>query len=621
MFHFCAGRRAAALGIILLSGTLLLPGAAQQTDSKIEEHFLAAQKDQQQGLLDAAVQEYKTVLRLQPAMAEAYVNLGLVYYAQAKFDDSARALAQAARLKPGMRGVPLWLGIDQVKLRHPDRGVALLREAVRSNPADKLAQSWLGTALWDAGQMDAALLQLGKAARQFPGDLDLLQACGEAYGKAASQQAEQLLQDSAGTALSDLIYADMYAEQRDWRKAEKHLLRAMERDPHSADAHLKFAEILFRQSRLAEAKEQAGLALALAPRSAAALARDSELSILLEQPEQGLSRLATAFDIDPRQALDTLELPLEDRVGRDEVDARLKAQARAAIERLQTASSTGPAKEAALAALYALAGDDEKSRRAYGAMGAVAPRGGNATDARAQAQLALREHRYNDAEAQLLHWLAANPSDQQARYDLIRARRQISLAQLARLIEVAPDSYQAHQMLGQIYVQREEDDLAMTEYLAVAAARPDLPDVHFWLGHLYWKHGDADHALAELNRQLQLDPAHPEAHGELGGVLVARGLTAEAIPHLELAIRSKPDLWPAYVQLGRAYTMEKNYARAEEMLRRTLAHDHDAAAHYQLALVLRAEGKTAAAAELFTQVKRIKTEQMVQLSQDAAIHR
>ena len=132
--------------------------------------------------------------------------------------------------------------------------------------------------------------------------------------------------------------------------------------------------------------------------------------------------------------------------------------------------------------------------------------------------------------------------------------------------------------------------------------------MHFWLGHLYWKHGDADQALVELTRQLELDPGHAEANGELGAVLMAEDRTAEAIPHLESAIRSKPDLWPAYQQLGRAYAAQKQYARAETMLRRGLAHDPYGDAHYQLGLILRSEGKTAEAGQVFAQVRAIKNE-------------
>jgi len=97
-------------------------------------------------------------------------------------------------------------------------------------------------------------------------------------------------------------------------------------------------------------------------------------------------------------------------------------------------------------------------------------------------------------------------------------------------------------------------------------------------------------------------------------VMVAEDRPADAIPHLELAIRAKPDLWPAYAQLGKAYAMQKNYARAEEVLKRGLTHDHDASTHYQLGMVLRAEGKSAEAAQVFAQVRKIKTETMAAMS-------
>jgi tetratricopeptide (TPR) repeat protein len=228
----------------------------------------------------------------------------------------------------------------------------------------------------------------------------------------------------------------------------------------------------------------------------------------------------------------------------------------------------------------------------------------------------------------LVSWLRDHPDDRRSRYDLTLVRRQISIAQLQRLIETAPESYHVHQLRGQFYAGLtmaneasdgvQEDDKAIAEYQAVAAARPDLPDVHFWLGHLYWKHGDAEHALAELTEELKLDPGHPEANGELGAVLVAQGHIEDAIPHLEAAIRVMPDLWPAYLQLGRAYASEKNYARAEEVLNRALAHDRDGSTHYQLGLVLRAEGKTAQATQVFAQVKAIKNEKML-VKSDAEI--
>jgi tetratricopeptide (TPR) repeat protein len=612
MFRIRSRRFLAFALVIPIACLLSSGGAAQVANSQIQDqvqaHFLAAQQAQQRGQLDDAVAEYQQVLRLQPRLPEVYINLGLAYYAQGEFENSATALASADKLRPGMRGVDLWLGIDEVRLNHPAQGVTHLREAVRLDPKDKTGQSWLGTALWDAGQMDAALLQLRKAATQFPDDPDLLFALGEAYGKAAKQQSEQLLGDSTGTAISDRIYASAYAADRDWTKAEGHLRRAVARDPHSVDAHLELAEVLLQEANLDAAQMQLDQAAALAPSSAAVLARSGELLVLGGKQAEGLSRINQAMERDRSDALDALGLPANDRMNGNSADAVLLGICRKAAEDLEAMQTPTPAGMVTLAALYARSGNFDAAERAYKQLAFAPPVSRPFVNALAQAKDALHQHHFDAAEAALLRWLAIHPRDYSARYDLVFTRRQISMDQIARLLVVAPDSYHVHQLLGQLYADREEDDKALTEYLAVAAARPNLPDVHFWLGHIYWKHGDADHSLMELTRQLELDPGHPEANGELGAVLVAEDRIEEAIPHLELAIRSKPDLWPAYSQLGHAYATQKNYARAEEMLRRGLAHDHDGSSHYQLGQVLRAEGKTAEAAEMFAQVRAIKSE-------------
>jgi tetratricopeptide (TPR) repeat protein len=600
----------AIVAVYAMAGVLLSSVTAQQRSSSVQEHFAAAQQDQQQGRLDAAVQEYQAALRLQPRLPEAYINLGLVYYAQARFQDSARALSTAGKLRPGMRGASLWLGIDEVRLHRPAQGAELLRQAIGQDPTDKLAQSWLATALWDAGKLDAALLELRRASILYPDDPDLLFARGEANGKAATQQTEKLLEDSAGTALSDLIYGAHYADEGDWVKSEGHLRRAIDREPRMLDAHLRLAETFLQQARLPDAQEQLNQASAFAPQSASVLARGGELSLLSRRPAEGLSLIEKAVAIDRSEALDALGLPVEDRVDGAIVDPKLSAMCRDALGSLNSEATVSPARDIAVAALYALAGDDRSAGEAYERVDPMRSSAIVPANLSAQAITALHEHRYDDAETALLRWIASNPSDHIARYDLILVWRRIAMTQVARLLAVAPDSYHVHQLLGQLYVSREEDDKALAEYLQVVAARPDLPDVHFWLGHLYWKHGDADHALTELARELQLSPGHPESEAELGTILVAEERAGEAIPHLESAIRSNPDLWPAYAQLGRAYAIEKSYPRAEEMLRRALAHDPDGNTHYQLALVLRADGLTSQAAQIFAQVRAIKAEKM-----------
>jgi len=68
MFRFVSCRALLLLGVT--AGVLPPLSSAQEIGSQVEQHFHAAQQDQQQGLLDAAVREYQTVLRLQPGIPE-----------------------------------------------------------------------------------------------------------------------------------------------------------------------------------------------------------------------------------------------------------------------------------------------------------------------------------------------------------------------------------------------------------------------------------------------------------------------------------------------------------------------------------------------------------------------
>ena len=189
-----------ALGCVAIAPPL---GAQERTRQPtqqtiaVQQHFEAALRDQQAGALDAAASEYREVIRLDPHLAEAYANLGLVDYARSEFQESAKALTTAARLKPELTGVTLWLGVDSIKLGQPTKAVPLLREAVRRDPSDRQAQKWLGTALWNAGDTFAALDQLAKTSEKYPSDAESCFVLGEAYRKAANYQVESLLVSAA----------------------------------------------------------------------------------------------------------------------------------------------------------------------------------------------------------------------------------------------------------------------------------------------------------------------------------------------------------------------------------------------------------------------------------------
>jgi tetratricopeptide (TPR) repeat protein len=585
-----------------------LVARAQKISSEVREHFAAARQAQDAGTLDKAVQEYLAVTRLRSAPPEAYVNLGLVYYAQSKFEDSARALATASKLRPGMRGVSLWLGIDDVKLNRPAQGVVFLREAIRVDPGDKMAQSWLGTALWNAGESTAAVNQLARANELFPSDLDIHFVLGETYRKAADEQIEAVLTAASGQPLLNQVYGDIYKDQRAWSKAATHYRLAVEKDSTWKGAHLGLGEVYLYQEKWADAQKEFHSELNVDPSSAASYAHLAEAALVSNDSNAALDMLSSALRISPDATCSALGMPPSYatlRVSLSEVALESLRKSRAELQKVPASVS----RDLALSIVDQRLGLTDFDRNWVSFQQAVhlPPVPSNLYNL---STIEFDRQQFRKADASLRLWLQTHPKDLNAQYLLAKTLRNLSLQVLSELLTMDPTSARAHQLQAQTYQNREEDDKALTEYHIVEQLDPTLPGLHFEIGHLLWKTGDPEQATEELKQELRLNPEHPEANGEMGTILVTQHKPDKAIPYLETALRAKPNLWLIHQQLGKAYFLQKNYPMAEVELRKALAIDLDGTAHYQLGLLYRTEGKSDAAAKEFETARKIKVERL-----------
>ncbi len=589
---------------------LLSPCGAQQAVQGIEEHFRAAQQEQQAGQLDAAAHEYQAVLKLDPRLPEAYANLGLVYYAQANFEDSATALGKANELRPHMRGVGLWLGIDYVKLNQAARAIPLLREAVTLDPKDKQAQSWLGTALWNAGHTTAAIDQLIKASTLFPSDPDLLFVLGEAYRKAADQDIESILAAASGMPMLNQIYGDIYREQHSWPKAIAHYQLALKKDARWKGAHLGIGEIYLAQGQLSEAQSEFQSELSVDRSSAAAHALLAETALLNLSLKPALQSLDAAIRISPDEASAALGLPPMPAMPGDRSTAGNTERLRPVSAELRVAAPTA-SRWLALAFVDNEL-NDQRFEADWRAFRSAVKHSAEPVNAVQRGKLLYDRGEFADAKKVLEVYLTGHPHDMEAQYLLAKTYRMLSLEVLARLMKDDPDSYRSHQLLAQTYENQEQDDKALAEYRIVEKMDPTLPGIHFEIGRLLWKnnHADPEGALEELRRELQLNPDHPEANGEIGTILVAGHEPGKAVPYLETALRLSPDAGFIHEQLGSAYLQQKDYPKAEVELKKAVQDDPYGSAHYQLALVYRAEGRRTEAAAEFETVRKIKEDRL-----------
>jgi tetratricopeptide (TPR) repeat protein len=585
---------------------------AAQNENEVEamRHFQAAHQAQDRGALDLAAQEYQAVIRLEPNVAEGYASLGMVYYAQAKFQDSIRALEQAEKLKPELPGVCLYLGMAYEKLNQPSQAVPYLKKAVHQEPDSKQAQLWLGKALWDAGEPAAALGQLRQADKAFPSDPDVLFSLGEAYRKASDHVIQQVLKDAAGTPLLHQIYGDIYCREHAWGKASGHYQRALELDQHWVGAHLGLAEVFLQQGKLDNAELELHRELQLDSHSASAQARLAEIALLKDKPQDALALLSSALQAGPDATAHALGLPATFITSGELLNKELQQRLREVLPAIENTPAK-PARSLALAFIYAQL-HDEKSQIAWKDMQAVWPAGLPNSNLYEQAVASFDHQDLNAAESGLHAWLQLHPGDLKARYLLSKTYRDLSLVTLAKMLETASDSYRTHQLLAQTYQNEGQDDKALIEYRVVEQMAPDLPGIHFSIGNLLWSRGDSDHAIAELKTELHENSGHAEANAELGEILVGQHKPDEAIEYLETALRIEPDLSIAHQQLGEAYYQKNNLEKAEAELEKAAENDPEGEVHYQLGLVYRALGRAQAAKEAFAVSQKIKADRVAE---------
>jgi tetratricopeptide (TPR) repeat protein len=165
-------------------------------------------------------------------------------------------------------------------------------------------------------------------------------------------------------------------------------------------------------------------------------------------------------------------------------------------------------------------------------------------------------------------------------------------AAFARLFGVPPDSAKARLLAAKMMMGVQLEAMAEPELRAAVKLEPKLPEAHFMLGELAIFRDDTDVGIAELREEISLNPAFSMAYYRLGDALTRKNMWEQAVAPLERAIWLNPDFSSPYILLGKAYYHTDRLEFAEGMLKQAVRMDpNNAGAHYLLANVYRALGR------------------------------
>lgn len=589
---------------------MLNRAAFPQTPEELAETAVRAMQQQDYATAEKA---YRQFLQLSPDVPEVRSNLGVACYSQKKFVCAEEAFSYALKLAPELFVPNFVLGQICFQQGRYQEALGVLSKAVKLQPDSKEARKLYTATLVGLKQYGRAVEEYDRALQADPNDVDSYYGLGSVYiqiGRGIIQK----LADEPGYAA--LIRAQHYESSEEWRSlvlnaykdaiailpsipgirvayaklemgqknaegAQRALREELRLDPESYEARFQLARLALAQGPAEDALQQLDDAVRIRPeyfRPMPRLAPDWTPA-LQAAAESACAHQQSGF------ATDYVRFAIAEANGRSGEAKEWAAKAEAARDEISATLQVPPdpaSTESAGVNLLA----HKRYEQGLKVLVALARR----TELRkpTKLQIARALHATGRSE-EVLRFFADSkaPHIPEINYLLGLSYKEVALAKLTRMVQLAPESARSHQVLGDAYFAEQRFDDAAGEYEAAVKLEPEKQDLHYLLGSTYFKQSQFSLALQSFNRALELDPLNAEAYLMRGDALVRLGETQEALAPLKKSLELNPELTRAHVLLGKVYSAQGKLDDALRHLEKGAATDKDGSVHYQLSVLYR----------------------------------
>jgi tetratricopeptide (TPR) repeat protein len=282
------------------------PAKTQKLSNPLNDLLQEAQKAIERQEFAAAVEPLQKVVAEQPGFAYAHFQLGYVFTALKRWDEAKSAYERAAALDPKMAEAHLNLGLLLLD-RDPVAAVQPLERAVELLPAQSRPRFLLGYARERAGDLPGAVQAYEGAETLDPRDYETEFAFGRALlllnrAAEAEKKFRRSLEIKSDSAPARLGLADSLAQQGSPEAAAA--FRAyLELKPEDRDARLELARFLFTQKEYRAALAELDAAQAGQQPSLDALKLRADILIAQSRWDESIAVLERALALQPRNAV------------------------------------------------------------------------------------------------------------------------------------------------------------------------------------------------------------------------------------------------------------------------------------------------------------------------------
>jgi tetratricopeptide (TPR) repeat protein len=239
-----------AVGGLLLASCVY---AVAQDASVVASQRYAAQGQAAlaQGRYEDAEKAFEKLRELEPSVAEAHANLGLVYFQERKFEQALPVLRQALKLKPSLVRSESLLAMSMSELgRYGEATPHLEKCFQRSSDAEikrmcglQLERAYTGVKR-DAKAVEVAL----ELNRLYPDDAEILYQTGKIYGNLAFLTVQKLVHAAPASVWKHLAAAEALESQGSNTVAIIEYRQVLGLEPDRPGIHYRLGRTLLARS-------------------------------------------------------------------------------------------------------------------------------------------------------------------------------------------------------------------------------------------------------------------------------------------------------------------------------------------------------------------------------------
>jgi tetratricopeptide (TPR) repeat protein len=527
--------------------------------------------------LPAAIAEFRKTVSLDPKYARAYLNLGSALGKSGELEESIQSFQRALALEPDSLAAHIDLGVALAEKGDTKGALIHLRRVARAEPNNPDIHYQLGQTLRQGGDLEGAVAEFEKAVELNP-------ELREGYyglGLALKQQGALVRKPTLSSSPADEGFkrAQEAMAKGDLNLAKEQLFGALRADNNHPDAHNLLGYVLGQQGDLEFAINHLRRAIEIRPAFGDAHYNYGVALWYSGSKDAALSELRESVRLDPASGANNAFLGVALREMGDLAGARVN---------LQRAIALLPPTTATYIDLGTVFLDLNDLDHALGQF-----------EAGLNAPSSLPNPDWDTAIAKLREALAKNNTraDAYNMLGLLLGRKGADsrevLPSFQEAVRLRPDYAQAHNNIGLVLAQSDEDEKAIAEFREAIRLRPDYADAHANLGATLMP-TDVDQAITVLERAVSIDPALVKAQFNLAeayGASPNRG-AAKQIEQLRKVLSLSPTFARAHLSLGKALLQGGKAAEAvDELTEATRLDPQSGEAHYQLGLALARAGK------------------------------